>query len=148
MSFSKQNHQSYKLQSSREPVNNLQATPTTTTTTNNNRSNPSILHGKRLTTSFPRLEHPFEHSKINTDKTTTSLQTTTNKVSCNPVCMLNEALANEVLIERLQQLISEFMNREGRHYSYDTTIRWSIDHGSQIKYNLVILIKQPSDTRI
>ena len=56
-----------------------------------------------------------------------------------------EALAEEELIERLKEIINEFMTRPDRKHSYDTTMRWTIDHGNEINYSVVIFINQPSD---
>ncbi|CAF2104337.1 unnamed protein product [Rotaria magnacalcarata] len=60
--------------------------------------------------------------------------------------MQNERMAEEVLVERLKESITEFMNRPGRHYSYDTSMRWSLEHCDQIKYSVVISVKKPSDS--
>ncbi|CAF1671667.1 unnamed protein product [Adineta ricciae] len=56
-----------------------------------------------------------------------------------------EALAEEELIERLKEIINQFMTRPDRKYSYDATMRWTIDHGNEINYSVVIFINQPSD---
>ncbi|CAF1520662.1 unnamed protein product [Adineta ricciae] len=56
-----------------------------------------------------------------------------------------EALAEEELVERLKQTINEFMTRPDRRYSYDTTLRWTVDHGNEINYSVVIYINQPAN---
>ncbi len=57
----------------------------------------------------------------------------------------DESLAEEQLIERLEEVIKEFMTRPDRQYSYNTTLHWTVDHGNQINYSVVILIHPPSD---
>ncbi|CAF1471304.1 unnamed protein product [Rotaria sordida] len=58
----------------------------------------------------------------------------------------NEALADEELIERFKELINEFMIRPDRHYSHNTNMSWTIDHGNQIKYSVGISINQTYDS--
>ncbi|CAF1518515.1 unnamed protein product [Rotaria sordida] len=77
-----------------------------------------------------------------------SLHTATNDVSLDSLYMHNEALADEELIERFKELINEFMTRPDRHYSYKTNMRWTINHGNQIKYSVVISINQTSDSDV
>ncbi|CAF1502334.1 unnamed protein product [Rotaria sordida] len=60
--------------------------------------------------------------------------------------MHNEVLTDEELIERFKELINEFMTRPDRHYSYKTNMRWTLDHGNQIKYSVIISINQTCDS--
>ncbi|CAF1320809.1 unnamed protein product [Rotaria sordida] len=62
--------------------------------------------------------------------------------------MHNEVLTDEELIERFKELINEFMTRPDRHYSCKTNMRWTLDHGNQIKYSVIISINQTSDSDI
>ena len=57
----------------------------------------------------------------------------------------DEPLAEGELIERLKAVINDCMSRPGRQYSYDATMRWTIDHGNAIHYSVVIFINQQSD---
>lgn len=58
----------------------------------------------------------------------------------------SEALAEEEFIERLKEMIHEFMIRPDRHYVSNTTIRWNSDRCSQVKYRVVLVIHQPEDS--
>lgn len=51
-----------------------------------------------------------------------------------------ECLAEEQFIDRLHQVIHEFMLRSGRHYSYRARIHWSIDYVQQIRCEMVLLV--------
>ena len=88
------------------------------------------------------IANAFQQLKVNSDINTVS---TTAAVSTQTSCLLRESLAEEELIERLKELINEFMTRPGRNYSYNTTMRWTVDHGNHINYSVFILIDQPSD---
>ncbi|CAF4150666.1 unnamed protein product [Rotaria sp. Silwood2] len=117
-------------------------------TKNNANQNGLSLNRQRPTTQAAQLVDQFEHLKVNSNMNTASSQTITSNISPDSLCIHNEALAEEELIERFKELINKFMTRPNRHYSYDTSMRWTIDHGNQIKFNVVILINQPSDFNV
>ncbi|CAF1529527.1 unnamed protein product [Adineta ricciae] len=56
-----------------------------------------------------------------------------------------EALAEEELTDRLKEIINEFMTRPDRRYLYDTTLRWTVDHGNESNYSVVVYINQPAN---
>ncbi|CAF3504493.1 unnamed protein product [Rotaria sp. Silwood2] len=103
-------------------------------TKNNANQNGLSLNRQRSTTQAAQLVDQFQHLKVNN-----------SNISPDSLCIHNEALVEEELIERFKELINKFMTRPNRHYSYDTSMRWTIDHGNQIKFNVVILINQSSD---
>ena len=115
---------------------------------NSNRTaNGLSLNRQRSERQAAQLENRFQHLQVNSDINIGSMQTTSSSnVSSHASCLPTEALAEEELIERLKALINEFMTRSNRHYSYNTTMRWTIDHGQQIKYTVVIVVKQASDS--
>jgi hypothetical protein len=95
--------------------------------------------GQRSIAQAADITNRFQQLQVNSDiniAAASSLHATT---------LRNESLAEEELIERLKEIINEFMTRSGRHYSYNTTMRWTVDHGNEINYSVVILINQPSD---
>ena len=68
-----------------------------------------------------------------------------NVTTCHGSMLPCEALAEEELIEQLKETINEFMTRPDRRYAYDTTLRWTVDHGNEINYSVVIYINQPAN---
>ena len=88
------------------------------------------------------LANQFKHLKVNKKHTTKS----SIPASISTPSMHTESLADEELVERLKDIIHEFMTRPDRHYVYNTTMRWNIDHCNEIKYNVVISIRQPEDS--
>ena len=109
------------------------------------RSLNKIKHLESVNADAARIANLFQQLKVNSEINTVSTPLTTVAVSTQTSCLLSESLAEEELIERLKELINEFMTRPGREYSYNTTMRWTVDHGNHINYSVVILIDQPSD---
>lgn len=109
--------------------------------------NRSSLYSQPSDRQAVRLENRFLQLNITNNRNMASAaEGNTNHVSLlHTPCMPNEAFAEEELVERLKTLIYEFMTRPGRHYAYNTTIRWIIDHGQQIKYSVIITVKPSSD---
>ena len=87
------------------------------------------------------LEQLFEELKFHDEINKASAVRTSSPIPCPP----NESSIEETLIERLKEVIHEFMTRPTQHRSYNTTIRWTVDLGDHVDYSVVILIKQPSD---
>jgi len=85
------------------------------------------------------ITHRFRQLKVHIDMNTASPS------SSSATIHQDESLAEERLIERLEEVINEFMTRPNRHYSYNTTLHWTVDHGHEINYSAVILIHPPSD---
>jgi hypothetical protein len=85
------------------------------------------------------ITHRLRQLKVHID-----INTAPSSSSCATIHQ-DESLAEEQLIERLEEVINEFMTRPNRHYSYNTTLHWTVDHGNQINYSVVILIHPPSD---
>jgi len=84
------------------------------------------------------ITHRFRQLQVHIDMNAASSS------SCATIHQ-DESLAEEQLIERLEEVIKEFMTRPDRQYSYNTTLHWTVDHGNQIHYSAVILIHPPSD---
>jgi hypothetical protein len=104
-----------------------------------------IKHLESVNADAARIANLFQQLKVNSEINTVSTPLTTVGASTQTSCSLSESLAEEELIERLKELINEFMTRPGRGYSYNTTMRWTVDHGNHINYSVFILIDQPSD---
>jgi hypothetical protein len=100
---------------------------------------------QQATSETAQMMNRLQQLKVNSDVNKASAHGTTIGVSTHIPCQHSESLIEEELIERLKELINEFMTRPGRRYSYKTTMRWTIDHGNEINYSVVILISQPSD---
>jgi len=109
------------------------------------RSLNRIRHLESVNAEAAQIAHSFQQLKVNSEINTVSTPSITVAASTQTSCLLSESLAEEELIERLKELINEFMTRPGREYSYNTTMRWTVDHGNHINYSVVILIDQPSD---
>lgn len=105
----------------------------------------SIQH--RTAIQAAHLANQLNQLNVNNDRLIASKQQmmASNAPSYSSL-MQNERIAEEVLVERLKESITEFMNRPGRHYSYDTSMRWSLEHCDQIKFSVVISVKKPSDS--
>ncbi|CAF4113406.1 unnamed protein product, partial [Rotaria magnacalcarata] len=61
----------------------------------------------------------------------------------NTVSLQHEISAEDRLIERFKDVMNEFFSRPYRQYSYDTNMRWSIDHCEQIRFSVIVSIKKP-----
>lgn len=57
--------------------------------------------------------------------------------------MQNERAFEERLIDRLKEMIIEFIHRHDRRFSYEANMRWYIDHCNHIRFNVVITVKRP-----
>jgi hypothetical protein len=104
-----------------------------------------FLAEQRSRTQAIQLANRLQHLQVNSDINTASTQAATSVVPTLMPCLQNESLAEEELIERLKQSVNQFMTRPGRRYSYNITMRWTVDHGNQISYSVVVSINQPSD---
>ena len=107
---------------------------------------PSI--GQRLTTARAvQVTNQLQQLQVypDTSARASSQPVTTADRSALMVHRLeNESLAEDELIERLRELINEFMTRPGRQFNYNNTIRWAVYPGNYTDYSVVILINQPS----
>ena len=103
------------------------------------------LNGQQSGAQAVQIANRFHQLRLNSDMNIASTHATTIGISAPMPCLHNESLAEEELIERLKEIINEFMTRPGRRHSYNTTMRWTVDHGNQINYSVVILINQPSE---
>jgi len=101
-----------------------------------------------------QLSNRFQQLQVTSDIRIGSMHPTIPTITTNiggvlmqaPHLQQAEALAEEELIDRLKEIMNEFMiHRPGQHYSYNTTMRWTVDHGNQLNYSVVILINQPSE---
>lgn len=56
----------------------------------------------------------------------------------------DELCAEDLLFERLKQVINEYMVTFDRRFTYNSVMRWKIDYPNQVHYSVVISIDQPS----
>ena len=80
-----------------------------------------------------RVSHDKQHvespkqcrstSTTSTLKTKSSTPTLTTNLGISTSSMHRESFSDEELVERLKDLIHEFMIRPNRHYVYNTTLR-------------------------
>ena len=72
-------------------------------------------------------------------------QETTNiafdSMSSSSSSVQKESLAEVEFIEQLKVLTHTFINRPDRRYSYSTNMHWKVDHGKQLKFNVIISMK-------
>ena len=73
-------------------------------------------------------------------------QETTNisfdSMSSSSSSMQKESLAEVEFIEQLKVLTHRFINRPDRRYSYSTNMNWKVDHGKQLKFNVIISMRE------
>ena len=115
-------------------------------TWNNAGQNEVASNQHRTAIQAVQLAKQLQQLQINHDHNLPSTQITASNVSSHSSRIQNETMAEEALIERLKALVTEFVNRPDRHYSYDASMRWSIDHCDQIRYSIAISIKKPSNS--
>ena len=75
------------------------------------------------------------------------VQATTNILfdsmsSSSSSSMQKESLAEIEFIEQLKVLTYTFINRPDRRYSYSTNMQWKVDHGKQLKFNVIISMRE------
>jgi len=86
-------------------------------------------------------KQPIVNSITNTTRPNQLLlyqQGARTNASLQSVHMHSESLAEEALIEQFKTIITQFMDRPNRHYSYRTNMRWEINHCKKIKYTVII----------
>ena len=99
-------------------------------------SNGCPLRGRPSTTEGIERANRHPHVHVHSD---------ISVVTAHAAASYNESLAEEELVERLKEIINEFMTRPDRQHSYDAKMRWTIDHGNDLSYSVIILISQASD---
>ena len=109
-----------------------------------------IESGSKYVSSDGSLVHRRDSASTQATDTTTCLSrvhihSDISVMTSQPSVSHNEPLAEEELVERLKEVINEFMTRPGRQQSYDAKMRWTIDHGKEINYSVVIFINQQAD---
>ena len=108
--------------------------------------NGVLLGGQRITRQAIQLANQFNQLNVNSDVSMTSTDTrTVGGASRNVSFQRHESLLEQELSERLKELIHVFMTRLGRPSAYNTTLRWTVNDGSQVDYSVIILISEPSD---
>lgn len=89
------------------------------------------------------LANRMQHMHIIPDPNVCTRPLLPNISSSNPVSLQHEISTEDKLIERFKDLINDFVSRPYRQYSYDTNMRWSIDHCEQIRFSVIVSIKKP-----
>ncbi|CAF4036541.1 unnamed protein product [Adineta steineri] len=82
------------------------------------------------------ITNQLEQLNVHSDVNITTSRTTTQP---------RESLAEAELTDRLRAIINEFMIRPGRHYHNHTVTHWTVDHGNEIHYSIVIKIRQSTN---
>ena len=105
------------------------------------------MHAAQLATQLQQLQvnSDQQQQQQQQQRQLPSRQSMRSHVSLPLSWVQHESLAEEALIERMKELIVEFMNRSGRHYSYDTCVHWNLERCDQLKFSFVISIKHPSN---
>ncbi|CAF3380985.1 unnamed protein product [Rotaria socialis] len=89
------------------------------------------------------LANRMQHMHIIPDPNACTRPRLPNISSSNTVSLQHEISSEDRLIERFKDVMNEFVSRPYRQYSYDTNMRWSIDHCEQIRFSVIVSIKKP-----
>ena len=73
---------------------------------------------------------------------TTNISFDSMSSSSSSSSMQKESLAEVEFIEQLKVLTYTFINRPDRRYSYSTNMHWKVNHCKQLKFNVIISMKE------
>ena len=121
---------SSSLQHRHRSLNSIRELESTTTSSS---GNGLSIHGQRSMAQAADISNRFQQLHVHSD---------INIATSHATTLPTESLAEEELVEQLKAIINEFMTRPGRRYSYDTTMRWTVDHSNEIHYTVIIKINQ------